>query len=88
MVQFGVPRSSPKSVVANGAPLLVDVEFGRDRTLFALSQGVWDGPFEGAPALPNTGSLVLDNEKGKFKVVAKGLDRPTSSKSSRTPPTS
>ena len=31
-----------------------DGEFGRGRTLFALAQGVWDSPFEGTPALPNT----------------------------------
>lgn len=78
VVVFGVPGSSPKSVVANGAPLLVDVELGRGRSVFALSQGDWDGPFEGAPAQPNTGALVRDNEEGKFKVVARGLDRPTS----------
>jgi hypothetical protein len=70
------PRAG--TVVAVGAPLLVDVEFGRGRTLFALAQGDWDGPFEGAPALPNTGSLVRVEEGGSFVVVADGLDRPTS----------
>ena len=64
--------------VASGAPLLVDVEFGRGRTLFALSQGVWDGPFEGTPALPGTGALVRVNGDGTFSVVVEGLDRPTS----------
>ena len=69
--------SSAEAVVAAGAPLLVDVEFGRGRTLFALAQGSWDGPFEGAPALPNTGSLVqVDGDA--FEVLAEGLDRPTS----------
>lgn len=68
----------PASLVAAGAPLLVDVEFGRGRTLFALAQGSWDGPFEGAPALPNTGSLVRVNHDGTFTEVATGLDRPTS----------
>jgi len=65
-------------VVAAGAPLLVVVEFGRGRTLFALSQGVWDGPFEGTPALPNTGTLVQVDENRRFAVRAEGLDRPTS----------
>ena len=34
-------------MVAAGARLLVDVEFGPGNTLYALSQGVWDGPREG-----------------------------------------
>jgi hypothetical protein len=74
---FGA-KSSAETVVAAGAPLLVDVEFGRGRTLFALAQGVWDGPFEGTPALPNTGSLVQVNRSGAFTVLSEGLDRPTS----------
>ena len=74
---FGA-RSSSAGLVAAGAPLLVDVEFGRGRTLFGLAQGEWDGPFEGAPALPNTGSLVRAREDGTFSVLAEGLDRPTS----------
>ena len=77
VVIFGA-RSSHETVVAAGAPLLVDVEFGRGRTLFALAQGVWDGPFEGTPALPNTGALVQEDGNGTFTVVAEGLDRPTS----------
>jgi hypothetical protein len=54
------------------------VEFGRGRTLFALAQGVWDGPFEGTPALPNTGALVQVDGNGTFTVLVEGLDRPTS----------
>ena len=77
VVVFGA-KSSGETVVAAGASLLVDVEFGRGRTLFALAQGVWDGPFEGAPALPNTGALVQVNGEGTFTVLAEGLDRPTS----------
>jgi hypothetical protein len=77
VVVFGA-KSSDETVVAAGAPLLVDVEFGRGRTLFALAQGVWDGPFEGTPALPNTGTLVQVAENGRFTVLAEGLDRPTS----------
>lgn len=72
------PGSSTATEVASGAPLVVDVEFGRGRTLFALSQGTWDGAFEGSPALPNTGSLVAVNDDGTLSVVANTLDRPTS----------
>jgi sugar lactone lactonase YvrE len=54
------------------------VEFGRGGTLFALSQGDWDGPFEGTPALPNTGALMRVNGDGTLTTVVAGLDRPTS----------
>jgi hypothetical protein len=63
--------------VASGAPLLVDVEFGRGRDLYALSQGVSSGGPAGAPALPNTGSLVKVNGS-EFVVVVEGLNQPTS----------
>jgi sugar lactone lactonase YvrE len=65
--------------LASGAPLLVDVEFGRGRTLFALSQGVWPvgGP-EGSPALPETGALLRVLSDGTFDVVADQLNLPTS----------
>jgi hypothetical protein len=71
---------SPTAVeVASGARLLVDVEFGPGRRLYALSQGIWpEGSFEGAPALPNTGSLVKVNRDGTFTAIINGLDRPTS----------
>ncbi len=77
VVSFG-SKSSTITDVASGARLLVDVEFNRGRTLFALSQGVWDGVQEGSPALPNTGSLVRVNEDGTFTIITDGLDRPTS----------
>jgi hypothetical protein len=64
--------------VASGIRLAVDVEFGRGRTLFALSQGFWNGPFEGAPADPNTGALLRVHEDGSLTTVVDGLDRPTS----------
>jgi sugar lactone lactonase YvrE len=73
-------HKSPDVVeVASGAPLLVDVEFGRGRTLFALSQGVWavGGP-EGSPALPDTGALLRVAADGSFVLVADGLNVPTS----------
>jgi hypothetical protein len=73
------PRSETATVVATGARLLVDVEFGRGHELYALSQGEFratDPP--GAPALPNTGALLKVNRDGTFTVVVDGLDRPSS----------
>jgi hypothetical protein len=72
------PRSGTAAEVASGARLLVDVERGRGGTLFALAQGFWNGPFEGAPAQPETGALVRVNGDGTFTEVIGGLDRPTS----------
>ena len=77
VVSFG-PKSSTATEVASGAPLLVDVEFGRGRDLFALSQGVFGGGPPGSPAAPDTGSLVKVNGDGTFSVVIDELDRPTS----------
>ena len=72
------PNSPTVATVASGARLVVDVELGRGQTLFALSQGVWDGVQEGSPAFPNTGSLVKVNADGTFTAIATELDRPTS----------
>jgi hypothetical protein len=78
IVAFG-PRSSGVTEVAAGAPLLVDVEFGRGRTLFALSQGVFPaGNPEGSPAAPETGALVQVAPDGTFSMVAEPLNQPTS----------
>ncbi len=77
VVSFG-PKSPTATDVASGAPLLVDVESGRGRDLFALSQGVFGGGPPGAPAAPDTGSLVKVNGNGTFSVIVDGLDRPTS----------
>jgi hypothetical protein len=73
------PDASNVVEVASGAPLVVDVAFGRGRTLFALAQGDFPagGP-PGAPATPDTGSLVRANADGTFSMVADGLDLPTS----------
>ncbi len=78
VVAFG-PKSLTATEVASGASLLVDVEFGRGRRLYALSQGDFlaSNP-EGSPALPNTGALVKVNGDGTFTVITDGLDRPTS----------
>jgi len=72
------PKSPTATEVASGASLLVDVEFGRGRNLFALSQGVFGGGPPGSPAQPNTGSLLRANANGTFTVVAVGLNQPTS----------
>ena len=72
------PKSPSATEVASGARLLVDVEFGRGRKLYALSQGIWDGAGEGSPAQPNTGALVEVNGNGTLTVLLDGLDRPTS----------
>ncbi|MDQ6669648.1 MAG: ScyD/ScyE family protein [Chloroflexota bacterium] len=72
------PGAHTATQVASGAPLLVDVEFGRGHRLYALSQGTFSGGPEGSPALPNTGALVRANRHGGFTVVTGGLDRPTS----------
>jgi hypothetical protein len=65
--------------VASGAPLLVDVEFGRGRKLYALAQGDFlEGSPEGSPAQPNTGALVEANADGSFTVITNNLNQPTS----------
>ena len=78
IVSFGA-KSSGVTEVASGARLLVDVEFGRGRLLYALSQGDFPvGEPAGAPAMPNTGSLVEVNADGTFTVVIDDLNQPTS----------
>jgi len=66
------------SAAGLGVGLFVDVEFGPGNTFFTLAQGIWDGPYEGAPALPNTGALLVLKPDGKFSVVVDGLNQPTS----------
>jgi hypothetical protein len=73
------PKSPTATEVASGGRLLVDVEFGRGRTLYALAQGLWPlGNPDGSPALPNTGELLAINNDGTFAVVIDGLNQPTS----------
>lgn len=74
---FGPGWLSPGEVAA-GAPLLVDVEFAANGTLYGLAQGTWDGAFPGSPAFPNTGSLVRHTGNGEFEVVVESLNLPTS----------
>src|SRR4030095_5402888 len=76
-------KSSTATQVASGVGLehiglLVDVEFGRGNTLYALLQGFWNGPFEGTPAQPNTGALAKVNPDGTFTIIVEGLNQPTS----------
>ena len=79
------PGASTTTDVAAGARLAVDVEFGRGRTLFALSQGHFTCPdpndcasAAGSPADPNTGALLRANADGTFTTVADGLNQPSS----------
>ena len=67
------------ATVASGAPLIVDVEVGPGGQIFALAQGAFTpGDAAGAPAKPNSGTLVLADGRGGFTVVYGPLDRPTS----------
>jgi sugar lactone lactonase YvrE len=70
---------SAPTEIASGAPLAVDVELGRGRTMYALAQGDWQaGGNDGDPALPDTGELLRVNDDGSMTVVVDGLDQPTS----------
>ena len=72
-------KSQTVTETAAGAPLLVDVEFGRGHRLYALSQGYFSpGNAEGAPAEPHTGALVRVRGDGTFTVVEDRLNQPTS----------
>ncbi len=78
------PSTDTAIDVADGASLIVDVEFARGLDLYALSQGQWDGVAEGSPASPDTGRLVKVDRHGDLVPVVDGdghelvLDRPTS----------
>jgi sugar lactone lactonase YvrE len=69
-------------LVASGARMIVDVEFGARGQLYVLSQGVWNLPDRpdnaGLPAAPRTGKLLRLDRSGSFTPIADGLDRPTS----------
>lgn len=73
------PKSDAVTEVAAGGRLLVDVEFGKRRDLFALAQGEFTpGNPDGSPANPNTGKLLKIDGQGGFTVVEEGLNQPTS----------
>jgi sugar lactone lactonase YvrE len=73
------PGSSTAIEVASGARLPVDVEYGCCGILYLLAQGEQEeGSPDGAPALPNTGSLVMVNSDGTFTELVAGLNLPTS----------
>lgn len=77
VVAFGLRNPAPR-VVAAGASLLVDVEFG-PCGLYALSQGDSPGPVNpGDPAARDSGELLTVARNGTFTVVAEGLDLPVS----------
>jgi sugar lactone lactonase YvrE len=73
---------APNAVqLAGDIPLAIDVEFGPDHTLYALSQGthlILD--YEGSPADPNTGALLRINPDGTTTTVVGSLNQPTSVK--------
>jgi hypothetical protein len=75
-------KSAAASEVASGAPMIVDVEFGRGRQLYVLSQGIWtlgDDPANaGMPASADTGALLRVKKNGGLAPVVGELDRPTS----------
>jgi hypothetical protein len=78
-LSLGSPTATEVASAAGlNVGLFVDVEFGRGNTLYTLAQGIWDGPFEGAPALPNTGALLKLQPNGGFSVITDGLNMPTS----------
>jgi hypothetical protein len=77
VIAFG-PKLDPV-VVTSGAPLMVGVQFGPGRALYALSQGVWSGiPIPASPAAPNTGSILRVNDDGSLTTIIDHLDRPGS----------
>ena len=73
-------KSGEVAIVAKGAPLAVDVEFGPGRTMYVLAQGDWSGMFggDGSPADPGTGSLHRVESDGSLNEVASNLNLPTS----------
>jgi hypothetical protein len=76
------PGSSTAETIASGARLAVDVERGRGRTIFALSQGEFpcggDPACAGSPASHDTGALMKANADGTFTTVLDELDQPSS----------
>ena len=79
VVSFSLEDPKVVTERASGCSLLVDVEFGRGRALYALSQGDYSGnPEPASPALQNSGKLLRANKDGTFSVVVDALNLPTS----------
>ena len=81
LLSLSLKSLSAKEVASGaglGVGLFVDVEFGPGADPFVLAQGVWEGPFEGAPAKPNSGALLGLKPNGTFSVITNGLNQPTS----------
>ena len=81
VVSFGLADPAPSAVdVASGFSAIVDVEFGPDGVLYALSQG--DSPSgvvnPADPAAPNSGKLLRVNDDGTFSVLVDELNLPSS----------
>jgi hypothetical protein len=72
------PKLAAPQVVASGGAMMIDVKRGPGSTLFALAQGIWNGEFEGSPALPNTGQFFQVNPDGSLTLLAEELNIPTS----------
>ncbi|MGC3947149.1 MAG: ScyD/ScyE family protein [Chryseolinea sp.] len=77
-MQSLVPKELASGVGLENIGLLVDLEFGPGGDMYGILQGLWDGPWEGAPAKPNTGALVKVNKDGTFTILKDGLNQPTS----------
>lgn len=77
-MQSLMPKQLASGVGLEDIGLLSDLEFGPEGVLYGILQGFWDGPFEGAPAEPNTGALVKVNQDGTFTIIKDGLNQPTS----------
>ena len=71
-------KNGQATEIAAGARLAVDVEFGRGRTLYILSQGEWVSGFPGSPAMPGTGALFRMEGDGSVTELVGSLNLPTS----------
>src|SRR5918993_1296955 len=77
-MQSLAPTQLASGVGLENIGLLSDLEFGPGGALYGILQGYWNGPFEGAPADPNTGALVSVNADGTFTILQDRLNQPTS----------
>ena len=77
-MQSLTPTQLASGVGLENIGLLSDLEFGPGGALYGILQGYWNGPFEGAPADPNTGALVSVNADGTFTILQDRLNQPTS----------